>query len=263
MKRLRVIGTGIKGINHLTMESISHFQTCKKTLLYFPQQELIAYFRENNLFNEDITYLYKHGGVDKNNYEEIVNRVLSEVADYHDVSFCLPGHPGFGVSLLKTLKTRCKEQAINLSVSIGVSSFDTMVDDLSLDPIEHGSVIVDANLLVLLDYNMETRLNHFIYHICSVGTTRTHINNPQQDNKLIFLQQKLLKHYPENHLVKMISSAEYGRPVATIKECSIGKLEELLPQITFSSSLIVPYIKPEAHQINRHFLTYLQSSTVI
>ncbi|NDL00807.1 hypothetical protein [Photorhabdus bodei] len=260
MKRIRVVGTGIKGIKHLTLDAIDNFFASKKTLLFFPQKELVAYFKEHNLHSEDITNLYVNGNQDMSNYTVIVTRIFDEVAVYDDIAFCLPGHPRFGVTLIKLLKERAHSVDTELTISLGLSSFDTMLDDTELDPLEHGTSIVDANLLILLDYNIEPSLNYFLYHICSVGTTRTFIKDPTQQNAIHYLKAKLLKHYPKEHIVRMVSSAEYGRDQAIIKEVTMENLETLLPDITFSSTLFIPYIKPEAKRLNRDFLAYLQAS---
>ncbi|MDU9142595.1 hypothetical protein RW675_18805 [Klebsiella aerogenes] len=260
MKRIRVVGTGIKGIKHITLEAVNNFSECKKTLLFFPQNELLKYFEKNRLPYDDITNLYVNGNEDMSNYTSLLNRVFDEVSLNDDIVFCIPGHPRFGVTLIKLLNARANQSGIKLTVTLGLSSFDTMLNDIELDPIEQGAATLDANLLILLDYNMEPRINYFLYHICSVGTTRTFIKDPVQDNAIHYLKAKLLKHYPEDHTLKMVSSAEFGREQAIIREVRLGDLESLLPYITFSSTLFVPYMKPHASQINREFLKNLQGS---
>lgn len=261
MKKIRVVGTGIKGIKHITLEAVNNFSNCKKTLLFFPQNELLKYFEKNNLPYDDITSLYVNGNEDMSNYTSLLNRIFEEVSLNDDIVFCLPGHPRFGVTLIKLLNTRANQNNIKLTVTLGLSSFDTMLDDIELDPIEQGAATLDANLLILLDYNMEPRINYFLYHICSIGTTRTFIKDPTRDNSIHYLKAKLLKHYPKDHILKMVSSAEYGRDQAIIREVALENLENLLPYITFSSTLFIPYIKPQASQINREFLENLQAST--
>jgi hypothetical protein len=154
-----------------------------------------------------------------------------------------------------------KDQAthnFNLSVCPGISSFDTMLNDLSLDPLEQGTCLIDANLFVLLNYRLEPLMNYFIYHICSVGTTRTHISDAAKDNHVHFLKTTLLGYFPPEHRVRLVSSSSHQPGTSTIVEVELAALETILDQVTFTSTLFVPGMKPGKERINTEFLAALR-----
>src|SRR3990167_6942591 len=95
---------------------------------------------------------------------------------------------GSGMKGLQHLKQEASDLGIALHVLPGISSFDTMINDLCLDPIEEGSCIVDANRLILYDYDVDTCLNYFIYHVCSIGNSNTDYKSPVSRNAVDFLK---------------------------------------------------------------------------
>src|SRR6266540_2093615 len=137
---IRVVGYGVRVVKHLTFEAIEHIQAASK-VLYFPtimseMQWLLERLQVGQ--HEDLSPLYFDGGRDVENYERVVTKVVSDARLYGDVAFLLPGHPRIGVTPLSWLEGNHQYSDIEVKVSEGVSSFDTMINDLKRDPLEHG-----------------------------------------------------------------------------------------------------------------------------
>jgi len=81
-----------------------------------------------------------------------------------------------------------------------------MINDLKVDPLDHGSTIIDANRLLLYKLKIEPKIDLFIYHICSVGNSRTDYNELSKNNHLSSLQNYLSEFYSDNHKIVLISS---------------------------------------------------------
>jgi hypothetical protein len=137
----------------------------------------------------------------------------------------------------------------------GVSSFDTMINDLSRDPLERGSVIIDANRLLLLQFHLDSSLDHYIYHVCSVGVAQTNFRDPSRGNRLDLLRDYLLRFFPATHEATLVSSAVRPGESARRLQCPIGELERLLPNLTFESTLYIAGDRPTG--IDRDFLELL------
>ena len=260
MKKLRVVGSGVKGAHHLTDEAKLNLDASKKVLYLGSIEGFDELAKSRNWHAEDISSLYVNGSLDQSNYENILNKVTSDLESYEDVCLVLLGHPRLGVTIVQELQARNENSLFQLNVLPGISSFDTIINDIGYDPLEEGTSILDANRLVLFDYHMDPCINYIIYHVCSIGNAKTDYSNPYERNSVSFLKQKLLKHFQANHDVKLISSDSTLHGSARIYSGNIGDLELLLSKVTFDSSLFIPAVLPTASQINKEFYKHLRAS---
>ncbi len=247
---LRIVGTGIKPDSQITLQGIRHIKDSKKCLSLVSSVAFSDELKATQI--EDIRALYIDGACDEENYLRITNKVLKELRASQDISLLVPGHPRVGVTLTQWLEKVAKEESINLLISEGISSFDTMINDLGRDPLEKGSVIIDANRLLLFDYPIIPELDHYIYHICSIGTALTHFKDPSIGNAIDLLRDKLIQTFPAEHRAVLISSSEVDGKLSFQREFMIKDLSSILSGVTFASSLYIPGTRPK--KFNRLFL---------
>lgn len=257
MKTLRIIGSGIKGIMHFTQESKVHLQAAKKTLWLGTIDGLDQLLLNNNLLGEDITFCYQNQALDSDNYSRIKEKVLDELAKHHDIALVVLGHPRLGVTIVQEFQQAADQHDFTLYVLPGISSFDAMINDLQVDPIEEGACLLDANRLILYDYHMEPCINYFIYHICSIGNSNTDYESPSERNACYFLREKLLKHFPGDHEAMLVSSSSMANDKSFMCKQEIQHLDKLLEKVTFDSSLYIPAMLPNATKINKEFYYYI------
>jgi uncharacterized protein YabN with tetrapyrrole methylase and pyrophosphatase domain len=206
---------------------------------------------------EDLTPYYVDGDVDNRNYERIVGRVVEAAHEHGDVALLMAGHPRVGVTLVSLLERRAAEGEILVTVLEGVSSFDAMLNELRRDPLEHGAVLIDANRLLYYDYELDPGLDHFVYHVCSVGTTRTHQTEPAKENRLDLLQRQLQRSFGDDHPVVLMEVAGHG---SYTREGTVGRLTELLPFVGFGTTLFVPGRARDRSLRNESFAELLAAS---
>jgi uncharacterized protein YabN with tetrapyrrole methylase and pyrophosphatase domain len=253
---IRLVGYGIVGLDQLTLEGLRHAREARSVLYLgaINRSDLLSFGLERA---RSLSSLYVDGSCDDDNYDRLVTTIIAEVTEYSDVAVLLPGHPLLGVSLAPRLQEQAREHGWEFVVVDGVSSFDAMIRDLQLDPLERGTTLIDANRFLLFEFDLEPRLNTFIYHVCSVGTRETHYSDPSRGNQVALLQQRLLRYYPESHLAYLISSGANGR-AAVVHTCCVDGLVQALDAVSFSTSLFLPARPPTV--VNRRFLALLTQS---
>ncbi len=256
MKTLRIIGSGMKGTLHLTQESLTHCQKANKILWLGAIVGLNTFLNENKWNHEDITLYYENGAIDRDNYDRIKNKIYDELKNYDDIALIVLGHPRLGVTIVQEFQA---DASIALQILPGISSFDTMINDLKMDPIEEGTCLVDANRLILYDYHMDPCLNYFIYHICSIGNARTDYESPAEKNATHFLQEKLLRHYPDTHELILLKSESHDEKSVQYRG-KTGELQILLQHVTFDTSLFIPAMLPQYQKMNMKFYHYLMNT---
>lgn len=112
--------------------------------------------------------------------------------------------------------------------------------------------MLDVNRLLLFDMEINANMDHYLYHVCSVGTNKTHYLNPARDNNIVLLQKKLSAYYPDTHPVILIRSNNREAGAPRLVEGTVGALPALLPEISFSTTLFVPARLPT--RIDRNYL---------
>ena len=147
-----------------------------------------------------------------------------------------------GTSWIPTL-TDAVSPLCMVSVVDGVSSVTCMAKDLERDCLEKGTIIVDANRLLLFDYRLDPSLDLYIYHVCSIGTRRTWHQNASRDNKINKLTRFLLKYYEESHSAYLCTAGKRSSHACA----PIGSLPRLMRKVTFDSTLFIPGIIPRRY----------------
>lgn len=255
MYNITVIGSGILGLKQITPEGVAAIKKSEECFWIGKIDGIQDLILSENIKAENLSGLYINGENDTDNYERIITRLYKAMKIRKNIALIVPGHPRVGVTIVQKLSD---EKSIKLVCYPGISSFDTMINDLSIDPLEEGTCILDANRLILYDYFMESSINYFIYHVCSVGNVKTDFLDPTENNRVNFLIDKLSKHYPPDHKLYLLSSSTSISEKANKIEGKTGSLKKLLEKVTYNHTLFIPSILPKKEDVNFEFLKCIQ-----
>jgi uncharacterized protein YabN with tetrapyrrole methylase and pyrophosphatase domain len=258
-RRLSVVGCGIKAASQVTLEGLRSARSASRVLsLSLSPADVDAWTAMlNGIAVADLDELYLDGAVDGDNYDRIFRRVVSELEEHGNVCLLMYGHPRLGVSLTTRLERHCADSGIDFRVVPGVSSLDAMMGDLRRDPLERGSIVLDANRLLLFKFELDPGLDWYIYHVCSVGVARTHYTNPAIGNRLELLRDHLRQFRDADDPVTLISSASSDAGKTDSLTLPLRDLTRILPRLRFESTLFVPAAAPRS--VDRTFLHLLTS----
>lgn len=257
MNKVSIVGRGINPAKHLTLQAIECLQKADVIFGIEPETQTWKQLQEkyNLKLINDISVLYKCGAKDLNNYHNFIQFIKNQTAQYQHVALLIAGHPRLGVTFAQILE---KENLLDTKVEFieSLSSFDVMLNDLAMDPLEQGSCILDANRLLLFQYELETSLNYYIYHVCSVGTQKLNYDNAQRDNQLELLQKYLLNFYSTDKNVVLCKAANGANENGSYLKIPLSELIQNKNKIDFGTTLLIPAELPK--KINKQFLTSLQ-----
>ncbi len=256
MKTLYIIGRGIDPSAHLTIEGIQALQKSEVVYGIEPEKqtwiELAAKYDIPEV--TDITQLYRCGSEDQKNYSNFIDFIKEKFHTKSNIALLIAGHPRLGVTFAQTINKKIGND-IKIKFIANVSSFDIMINDLSLDPLEQGSCLVDANRLLLFNYHLETSINYFVYHICSVGTKRLNFDDSLKDNQLSLLRDYFLKFYSHNKIVYFCKAANGPNEQGCYTPVVLSELIDKASIINFGTSLYIPAENPKS--FNRDFFNLL------
>lgn len=198
--------------------------------------------------------MYKDGGVDVDNYTRIIQYISNMLTAREHVGLIVPGHPRVGVTIVQLLQKLSQDGTFTFHCYPGISSFDAMINDIGIDPLEEGVSILDVNRLIIYDYAMDPCINYFIYHVCSIGNANTDYSSPQASNKVMYLKSKLLKHYPANTPIFLLSASTKKGQCADKLQGELSDIETLLSKVTYRHTLYIPSCLPSKERVNFEFL---------
>ncbi|MFM6928820.1 MAG: SAM-dependent methyltransferase [Bdellovibrio sp.] len=259
MKRITVVGRGMDPAKHLTLDAIRALRQADVVIGIEPEIEAWATLKQD--FGvpdiQDVGYLYKNGAKDEDNYANFIKHILSVSETYQNTVLVVAGHPRLGVTFAQMLS-----QEKNLDCEIrfieGLSSFDVMLNDLAMDPLERGTAIWDVNRALLFEYKMEPSTNYFLYHVCSVGNSSTNFQDASEGNQLVALQNYLLKFYSPEKSIYLCKASNGEKHSAEYTAVLIKDLVQNGSLIDFGTTLLVPAENPT--HINREFLNTLRGA---
>lgn len=255
MNHLVIAGLGIKDLQQMTLETQSELLGADEVLYLGCDPRL--HIHELKSWGipsvHSILELYVDGEVDDKNYSRLQQEVLAAVQKNQKTVLLVPGHPRIGVTLVQRLVRN--PQGIQVTVLPGISSFDTMINDLERDPLEKGSLIMDANRMLLFDIQWPSSLDCYLYHVCSVGTRLVHVSNAQKDNAWDVLKEHLLKIYSPDVEVSLVCSSTKTKNRAEQFSTCLKSFEDLKARVHFGTTLFIRGEKPK--HIDRNFLLRL------
>jgi hypothetical protein len=255
-----IVGSGIRGTIQLTLEAIERLRAVEE-VLFFPSGDLDADWLAcvaRVSCATDLSSDYLDGAVDTDNYARIVDRVVAAARSRGEVALLMPGHPRVGVTLTNLLEDESALPDIRVRAIEGVSSFDTMLNDLRRDPLLNASLVIDANRLLYYRYRIDPRTDCYVYHVCSIGTRRAHQRTPWRDNKLELLRDYLLGFYPRDHPAVLVQSGVGSGTEPLLHSGVVGELALLKSRLTFGTTLFVPGVTPAATEVDPSFAELLQ-----
>lgn len=256
MKKLNIVGSGMNMKDDLTLGALEAIKT--SDISYFVDSFDPNQIESYGVASEkiiDLNDLYVNDDIDINNYQRIFEHVINAFKSNDIVTFIVGGHPRVGVSLTEMFE---KHEKDNISVEVfnGISSFNGMFNELKTDPLETGSVILDVNRPLLFEYDINPYLDLYLYHICSVGNSRTNFIDHTKDNRILLLETYLKKYYDENHIVTIISCSNQGLKTE-INDFKLSELSNRVNLAHFGTSLYIKAKKPTSY--NREFYSLISS----
>jgi len=207
--------------------------------------------------SRNIGSLYKEGGIDRSNYEAMVQGILEAASEADSVAVLISGNPFLGATHTRRLIAVASEVSdLRVEVLPGISSLDTMMIDLRADMLERGCVVLDANRLLLFRFVLDPRLSFFIYHPSSVGNSRTDYVEPWKTNRLVLLRDYLSAQLGQERPFVALCSKSSQEEEVRMTPGKIGDLVEVIEQIDYGTSIYIPE-SGDLGDVDRDFLRML------
>jgi uncharacterized protein YabN with tetrapyrrole methylase and pyrophosphatase domain len=204
---LVVVGTGIRTVGHMTLESIAWLKQADKVLYVVGDPIAESMIKELNPDGaESLTPMYAVGKQRIQTYNEMIDRILSCVREGMLTCCACYGHPGVFVYPSHESVRRARAEGYSAKMLPGISSEDCLFADLGVDPGIQGCQSYEATDFLANGRKIDPTSSVVLWQIGVVGDA-TYKTTGYDVSALPLLIERLLQYYPPTHPIYLYEAA--------------------------------------------------------
>jgi len=233
-----LLGSGIKGALHLTVETIQALRVCRRVYVLHSDHALLDAVREHCADVQDLASLYEGQSIRDDVYHLISHQLVEQARESGPVALLVHGHPFFLVSAAEYTLDLAEEHGLRVSVLPAVSSFDTLLCDLRID-YGYGVQIFDTTTLLKAGWNPNPQVPLLLFQLAST-MNRAVITGDPNGEALGTLVELLVPLYGAEHRVQIVWSSAHIMEASSIQEIALGELATADLELWRRPTLYVP-----------------------
>lgn len=235
---LTVVGTGIRAVGQLTVESLAAMAEAEALLHVIGEPMQEEALRAINPAAETMTGFYVDGMERSATYEAMVQRVLAEVTAGKRTVAAFYGHPGVFTYPSHESVRRARAAGYPARMLPAVSAEDCLFADLGIDPAD-GCQSYEATDLLYRDRPVDPRAHLVIWQVGTLGNW-TYESTGYDLASFPMLVRKLLAVYPPWHPATIYEAPFHPTGSARVLRLPIAHLHG--SQMTPATTLHVPAV---------------------
>jgi tetrapyrrole methylase family protein / MazG family protein len=226
LKKLVLVGVGIKTISHLTIESQAYIKNAEYVLYLINEPILEEWLKKNSKKSASLEHIYFFCYKRKDSYNMIIEEILSSLDTYNYVTVVLYGHPTFfSFPGLEAVKIASKRHNIETLILPAISAQDCLLADLRIDAGENGMISVEAMSFIVFKRVFSPFYDLILWQLGAIGNISSNLKN-KSVNGLRLVMDKLLIYYPKDHEITLYEASMYPGVPCKIKKFSLQNLLE-------------------------------------
>ncbi|MGW9593927.1 SAM-dependent methyltransferase [Streptomyces chartreusis] len=234
-----IVGTGIVGTHQLTREAEEVIQRSEHTFVVASGYGIAEYIETLCPRVTDLSYLYEPGLNRLPTYHRMAAEVVSAALVDKPVCLAVYGHPWVYCYPTTLINRAARLLGLHVEVFAGVSAFDTLLVDLGTD-IAHGGIqMYEATDLLLRQRPIQSDVTCVIWQPTVVGDP-TCPTGPYASRQFEPLQDYLLRFYPRDHEVKLVTSKNHPLIRSSVVSLKVSDLATELAGVPGVGTLYVP-----------------------
>lgn len=234
-----IVGTGIVGTHQLTREAEEVIQRSNHTFVIASGYGITEYLETLCARVTDLSYLYEPGMNRLPTYHRMAAEVVSAALVEAPVCLATYGHPWVYCYPTTLINRAAPLLGLHVEVFPGISAFDTLLVDLGTDIANSGIQMYEATDLLLRRRPIQSDVTCVIWQPTVVGDP-TCPAGPYASRQFEPLQEYLLRFYPPDHEVKLVTSKTHPLLRSTVQSLNIGELARVLEGAPGVGTLYIP-----------------------
>ncbi|WP_052494267.1 SAM-dependent methyltransferase [Nitrosospira sp. NpAV] len=234
---LIVVGSGIKSVGHLTIETQGWIKYSDVVLYCVADPATEIWIKENSRYSIDLYQFYGNDKRRLDTYHDMADEMLKYVRRGKDVCGVFYGHPGVFVYPSHRAVQIARSEGYKAAILPAISALDCLYADVGVDPSSKGSQTVEATDLLLRKRRLNTDGHVVVWQIGCVGDLG--FNFAGYDNRnLNILVDYLESYYDKDHEVVHYQGSQYPMCPSVVERMPLGALRKA--NVTGISTLYIP-----------------------
>lgn len=234
---LIVVGSGIKSVGHLTIETQGWIKYSDVVLYCVADPATEIWIKENSRYSIDLYQFYGNDKRRLDTYHDMADEMLKYVRRGKDVCGVFYGHPGVFVYPSHRAVQIARAEGYKAAILPAISALDCLYADVGVDPSSKGSQTVEATDLLLRKRRLNTDGHVVVWQIGCVGDLG--FNFAGYDNRnLNILVDYLESWYDKNHEVVHYQGSQYPMCPSVVERMPLDALRKA--NVTGISTLYIP-----------------------
>jgi uncharacterized protein YabN with tetrapyrrole methylase and pyrophosphatase domain len=203
---LTVVGTGIRSVGQLTIESIVCIKQADKVFYIVSEPIAESLILRLNPAAESLQKYYVQGKPRLQTYKEFVDCIMESVRQGKRTCAAFYGHPGVFVLPSHAAVRQARSEGYEARMLPGISAEDCLFADLGVDPAASGCQVYDATDFVMHHRKLDPSSAVILWQIGVVGHW-TFQQTGYANLGLPLVLEKLSEYYRPDHTVVVYEAA--------------------------------------------------------
>jgi uncharacterized protein YabN with tetrapyrrole methylase and pyrophosphatase domain len=241
---LYILGAGISFPEHLTIQTLNIMSECSKICSNLPASHLDRLPDDIRDKAQSLWPLYQDGRLRTSNYRDVTEAVL-KIAEENPrpVAWLTQGHPTVFDSVSAALGREARSRAWQATVVPCVSSIDTVLSDLGIDP-AGGFLIHEATSVYQGKVRLDPSLGTMLLQPSAFMSDRAQLTMSSGGPDLSPLRDYLLQFFDRSRACVFVRSSTAESSPSELTWTTVGQLAEVPFKAFAGSSLIIPQQPP-------------------
>ncbi len=234
---LIIVGTGIRSVGQLTVESIAWIRSAAKVFYVVSDPIGEALIPQLNPSAESLKKYYARDKPRQQTYKDFVDRIMESVRVGNRTCAAFYGHPGVFVTPSHEAIRQARSEGYEARMLPGISAEDCLFADLGVDPSSSGCQAYEATDFVIHQRRIDPSTSVILWQVGFVGEW-TFQPTGYSNSGLPLLLEKLARYYSPDHGVFVYEAAVLPGCEPLIRPISLSELASV--PLTTASTLYIP-----------------------
>lgn len=234
-----IVGTGIVGTHQFTREAEEVIRRSTHTFVIASGHGITEYLHTLCARVTDLGHLYEPGRDRLPTYHRMAAAVVSAAMVEAPVCLATYGHPWVYCHPTTLIHRAAVSLGLHVEVFPGVSAFDTLLVDLGTDIAGSGIQMYEATDLLLRRRPLQSDVACVLWQPTVVGDP-TCPAGPYPSEQFEPLQEYLLRFYPRDHEVQLVTSKTHPLIRSTVRSLQVRELAAALAGAPGVGTLYIP-----------------------
>jgi precorrin-3B methylase len=240
---IAIVGLGMAGTHQITREVEETIRRSRRLFITDMALGVVEYLRTLCPEITDLTKQHKFSGHRIVLYRKMASEVVSTAMVEAPVCFATYGHPK--MYCYPTTLIQRAAQVLNLRTVVlpGVSSLDTLLTDLGVDPGVDGLQIYEASDALIRNRPLQSDVGCVIYQVPIVLEPNNRLPGKHSRDNLRPFQEYLLKFYSPQHTALFVTTKTHPLLETITQRIPIGQIADRLLVNSTMGTLYIPAVR--------------------